>query len=181
MNTKRMLLDAFYELMHEREFDDITVQMILDRSHLSRGTFYRYYTDKYDLMNSFYRIHVDDMLQQVGKTIDISDAFEQVFQHLQSNKNYYRRVLKTEGMESFLGFLEQYSYDFYRAKLEETVGTESIDSEASIRIEMFCAGHIAALKKWVERGCLESPKQMAHLCLEFIPEDLQGAGLHVSA
>jgi len=39
-------------LMHEKNFDDITVQNVLDRAGVGRSTFYVHYRDKEDLFLS---------------------------------------------------------------------------------------------------------------------------------
>lgn len=175
MRTRQMLLDAFYELIQEHDFDDITVQMILDRAQLSRGTFYRYYEDKYDLMNSFYRDHVDNLLAQVGETISLRDAMEAVFHHIEQNKRFYRRAVKTRGIDSFADFLEKYSYDFYASRLPTSDDAAALDPETAIAIEMLCSCHIAALRKWVERDCPLSPEAMARVFYSFVPANVKGA------
>jgi AcrR family transcriptional regulator len=45
---------ALVELMHEREFDRITVQDILDRAGVGRATFYAHYRNKDDVLYSGY-------------------------------------------------------------------------------------------------------------------------------
>ena len=53
MDTKGIITKAAYELFEEVPFEDITVQVILDRAHVSRRTFYKYYMDKYELMHQY--------------------------------------------------------------------------------------------------------------------------------
>ncbi|MBM7642256.1 TetR/AcrR family transcriptional regulator [Streptococcus loxodontisalivarius] len=48
--TKTSIKQAFFELLSERDFAKITVANILERSMVGRTTFYRYYLDKYDLV-----------------------------------------------------------------------------------------------------------------------------------
>jgi AcrR family transcriptional regulator len=45
---------ALVQLMHERQFDDITVQDILDRAGVGRATFYTHYRNKDDVLYSGY-------------------------------------------------------------------------------------------------------------------------------
>jgi AcrR family transcriptional regulator len=43
LRTRDTLGDALVELMHEKPFDDITVQEVLDRAGVGRSTFYAHY------------------------------------------------------------------------------------------------------------------------------------------
>lgn len=52
MRTRDTLGDALVALMHEKNFDEITVQDLLDRAGVGRATFYVHYRDKQDLFLS---------------------------------------------------------------------------------------------------------------------------------
>ena len=58
--TRKLLQQAFQELMTERGFQDISVQEIADRAEINRATFYAHFEDKYDLL----RASVSDALEQ---------------------------------------------------------------------------------------------------------------------
>ena len=50
--TRDILGDSLVKLMHERPFEEITVQHILDGAGVSRSTFYTHFSDKNDLFLS---------------------------------------------------------------------------------------------------------------------------------
>lgn len=58
--TRKLLQQAFQELMTDRGFQDISVQDIADRAGINRATFYAHFEDKYDLL----RASVSDALEQ---------------------------------------------------------------------------------------------------------------------
>lgn len=58
--TRKLLQQAFQELMTERGFQEISVQDIADRAEINRATFYAHFEDKYDLL----RASVSDALEQ---------------------------------------------------------------------------------------------------------------------
>src|ERR1700690_1957737 len=49
LRTRDALGDALVKLMHEKPFEEITVQHILDGAGVSRSTFYTHFSDKNDL------------------------------------------------------------------------------------------------------------------------------------
>jgi AcrR family transcriptional regulator len=54
VRTTRALGAALIELIQENDFEAITVQHILDRSGVSRATFYAHYRNKDDVLHSSY-------------------------------------------------------------------------------------------------------------------------------
>ena len=65
--STRALGQALIELIQERDYDEITVQSILDRARVGRATFYSHYRNKDDVLYSAYE--------------RVFAAFEQHLQH----------------------------------------------------------------------------------------------------
>jgi AcrR family transcriptional regulator len=53
--TRKILEDAFTELLSERKFREISVQDIANRATVNRATFYAHFDDKYDLLDQLVR------------------------------------------------------------------------------------------------------------------------------
>ena len=62
--TRKLLQQAFKELMAEKPFRDITVQDIADRAEVNRATFYAHFEDKYALLGYMVR---DDLQDELDK------------------------------------------------------------------------------------------------------------------
>ncbi|WP_243674207.1 TetR/AcrR family transcriptional regulator [Lentilactobacillus kisonensis] len=57
-NTKMLATEikiqkAFIKLINLSGFDKLTIQKLCQEAHISRGTFYLHYIDKYDLLNHY--------------------------------------------------------------------------------------------------------------------------------
>jgi len=50
--TRAMIRQSFMDLLAAKDFEDITVQDIVDRAELNRATFYNHYQDKYELLDA---------------------------------------------------------------------------------------------------------------------------------
>lgn len=48
--TRSYIQKAFIELLAEKDFENITIQHIMDRAELNRATFYNHFQDKYELL-----------------------------------------------------------------------------------------------------------------------------------
>ncbi|QBD76001.1 TetR/AcrR family transcriptional regulator [Ktedonosporobacter rubrisoli] len=64
--TQKLLREALIALIEERHFDAITVGEIAERAMVSRAAFYRYYQDKYDLVEKIF----EEMVLTVVRDID---------------------------------------------------------------------------------------------------------------
>jgi len=51
--TRKLLEQAFIELLDDKSFQDLTIQDITDRATVNRATFYAHFEDKYDMLDSF--------------------------------------------------------------------------------------------------------------------------------
>jgi AcrR family transcriptional regulator len=48
--TRKYIQKAFTDLLAEMDFEDLSIQDIMDRAELNRATFYNHYQDKYELL-----------------------------------------------------------------------------------------------------------------------------------
>jgi len=114
MNTKKMITDSMFCLLKIKSLDKITIDMILNECQVSRSTFYRYFNDKYELMNWCYKSYVDTLLIRVYNGNESwKSTLSLIYQFLNDNHEYFEQASKVQGNNSFEDFLYSYSYDFY--------------------------------------------------------------------
>jgi AcrR family transcriptional regulator len=58
LKSKRALKEALLALMHKKSFKEITITDIVQKADLNRGTFYKHYTYKEDLLHEI----IDDII-----------------------------------------------------------------------------------------------------------------------
>ena len=117
MDTKGIIIEAMKQLLAEQRFDKITVQNIIDRAHCSRGTFYRHFKDKYDIMNYYYLETNRDILS--NSELSGREKTEAIVDSVLKNKEYFGGVVDVEGINSFRNFVKQCSKQFYLAVYRE--------------------------------------------------------------
>lgn len=69
IKTRANIKNTFIELLFEKEFNEITIQNILDKALINRSTFYNHYSDKYELAEQL----VDEIVKNA--TSFINDRF----------------------------------------------------------------------------------------------------------
>jgi len=116
--TRKAIFDACVSLMQEKEFQNITVNEIVERADINRGTFYLHFVDKYDMMNSFENEMIekieDVMLNNIPKK-----QFEELF--IQSRYDTVVEILKCyEQNKELLHLLMRSSHSAsFQAKLRD--------------------------------------------------------------
>src|ERR1700741_1064 len=90
--TRNRLGDSLVGLLQERNFDDITVQDVLDRAGVGRSTFYVHYRDKTDLFLS----DVEDFFELCSGLLKKHNAspkrllpVQEVFSHIREMREFY--------------------------------------------------------------------------------------------
>lgn len=84
--TQDILFDAVAELLTRRSFDDICVTDICGRANVHRSTFYKYYVDKYELLEVRFRAMVGELIQGEGD-------LPRFLRHVEENTHLYKPLL----------------------------------------------------------------------------------------
>jgi len=84
--TRDLLFDAVLELLTRRSFDDICVTDICGRANVHRSTFYKYYVDKYELLE----VHFRALIAQVFRG---EDPLARFLAHVQETTHLYKPLL----------------------------------------------------------------------------------------
>ena len=62
--TRQLIADAFWDLLKDHPVDRITVAMVVERAHVHRSTFYRYYHDVFEILEQYEAETLDTMIEQ---------------------------------------------------------------------------------------------------------------------
>ncbi len=120
--TRELLRSAFRSLIHEKGYDRITVQDILDRADVGRSTFYAHYRDKEDLLRSgFEDVHAalaaekDAAERQAGRETPFLQPLLAVFQHVEAYRQFWGPTSRTGGHDLVVRILQEGIDDLVRA------------------------------------------------------------------
>jgi AcrR family transcriptional regulator len=107
--TKQNLIDAFWQLYCNRPITQITVKDIVQRAGYNRSTFYEYFSDVYEVLETLEAAIIPTM-----ETLPLFDGphgqigmpFEQFVQWYQQHAQYYSVLLGERGDPAFAGKLK---------------------------------------------------------------------------
>ncbi|MCR5795255.1 MAG: TetR/AcrR family transcriptional regulator [Solobacterium sp.] len=177
--TKQKILHAFNELVQTKDFSSITVNLIAAKAGISHATFYRYFKDKYEVMNYNFALLVEDSLDPD------SDQFLQDLFHtlLIEGKEYFSPLLSlftTEGHNSLHRFICEYSFSFAKNLYETGDPYSSRDpyrtlaKEEKIQLRIFCYGVSHFYEEWLKGNYDIPAAQAARAMYAIVPAVLRG-------
>ena len=98
LRTRNALGDSLVALLQERDFEQITVQDVLDRAGVGRSTFYVHYRDKNDLFLS----DVEDFFEMCSSLLSRNNSrperllpVQEVFTHIREMREFYAAVVRS--------------------------------------------------------------------------------------
>ncbi len=171
--TKNDILVAFNTLIEKKGFDKITVQMIIDEAGIGRATFYRYFKDKYDVMNYNYMKFLEEYLL-AGKTKTFEDFFLLM---TTEGTEFFRNKIKifsSTGPNSFHKFMSQASYSAVIFILMLKGKTEFTPVE-TMRYRFLCQGIPHLYEDWIKGEYPDvTPQEAAKAIYDLLPDELKG-------
>lgn len=91
-DTKRKLAMALKELLQEKPLKKITIQDIVERSHMTRQSFYYHFQDIYEVLELICQYELIDRI-----TFREEESFDEWLKHLvalvEENRWFYRKIL----------------------------------------------------------------------------------------
>ena len=166
VKTHKVIREAFIMLLSEQEYNDITIQAILDCAKVNRATFYKYYSGKGDLAGQM----IDDFKQEVSQLFqDRLNADSQMLQMTMENhsqKLFERRQqmlalwkIRTQHHNLYHDMFLMGKQNFIelakKQKATDYLTAEAIDYQATMMATVF----MASLKYFYERD-LPLPKNL---------------------
>lgn len=162
MHTKRMIIDAMKRLLEKRNFENITVIDVVKEAGIGRATFYKHFENKYELATTLFSEYVTlefFMMEYNGD--NLNERIESLLVFLKNNREYFKKIFKIDGSESFYIFLEKYFYESYQQHGKIRFGIEKFTDEQIFKMKFAANQWAYCLKFWVNSKCEPDEKKYA--------------------
>lgn len=95
-NIELKIQDAFSELMEKQSFSSVRVTAIIENSHISHRSFYRFYQSKYDLAIDFFSKQLASAVIIGGKNATFKDVMVIILTIIKSHPKLYGNLLNDD-------------------------------------------------------------------------------------
>lgn len=170
--TKLKLAYAMRNCMEKATVEDITVRQICQEGQLSRQTFYRCFTDKYDLINWYFDRILNESFQQMGKGKNIQESLILKFDYIQQERLFFKAGFASDKQNNLTEHDFQMIFSFYKNLIYEKSGVP-LESVMSDILEMYCHASVYMTVKWIMNGYQLSSGALANVMVEAMPQRLE--------
>ena len=161
IKTLQQIDRALLELLNELPFQKITVQLLCERALINRSTFYKYYTDKYDLLDRYLNKILQEFKQQVNVDFVVTNPSVTDDEHYQIPFRNFTAFVYSKRKEYLIlwkASIERQPYNemtdlVYRQILEKLL-TESPELSAKhtyceLYAHLFSSNMMALIRWWL--------------------------------
>lgn len=179
--TYGMLVDAFEQLLDEKDVEAITVSEICDRSTVRRGTFYRHFADK----QAFFRYYLQSIAERFLEQMDAADHPDELepyalHMHLalialfEEKKGRVFHVLGPNMPAETLDSIVVQIAEGIGERIETYAREEGIELAASPRFLSlhYAGGLIHTLREWIADGRPIPQEELARITTEALMRTL---------
>lgn len=170
--TKNHILHAFNRLVQKKNFDKITIENICQEAEVGRTTFYRYFTDKYDLLDysmycTFHEHQNDESIQT------FRDIFYFVGQSCVDQWRPLATLYDSTAITTMHNSFQKYSEEFTRNFIEKNRPNAPLTKGEEIQLLVIASGCGHLFENYT-RGKLDvTPDEIAEAVYALVPDEIK--------
>ncbi|EHS56651.1 TetR family transcriptional regulator [Paenibacillus sp. Aloe-11] len=162
-------------LLKEKDLKDITITDIVQQADINRGTFYKHYQYKEDLLGEV----IDEVLLDLvdsyrepyrqAETFVVGDMVAstiKIFEHIAQYANFYEIVLKTDMLP---GVQTKICNELKKLPIQDLVNTQQNNHiNQELQSSYYAYAILGMIIEWVNGDFQHSPRYMAEQLLEIM-------------
>lgn len=169
--TKGIIINAFIKVLNEKAFLSISIQDICDEAKVHRSTFYRYFVDKFELINQVTNIIGDTVYDHASKNRNHS-LFEELIDYIEANKALFLNITTKNESNELYNSLVKIGGKIIREKasfMDDVISRKIRESKhPEILCDFYCSGIIEVVKQWVNQEYPYSKSEIVQILNELL-------------
>lgn len=173
-DTKELIMNSFKELVKTKSIDEVTVREISYNCGITPQTFYKYYSDKFNLVFCVYRERVDRIFNEYNDgEITWKEVISLYIEGFRENSKFIIDAFnKMRGQDSYIDRTTAYIVKNIKSCLMKKKNIDKIPDEYDYVIGFYAGGITYAIRKWLERGMTITEDEFAGYIASSVPKKL---------
>ncbi|MGE7904881.1 TetR/AcrR family transcriptional regulator [Peribacillus sp. NPDC094092] len=173
--SKLALKDSLISLMQHKDFREISITDIVERADLNRGTFYKHYQYKEELLEEVMEDVIADLIisyREPYKNVEtftineLTASVIKIFEHVANYADIYTLILKSNAWPTLLDRICNELKKLPLEDLEDYRPNPRINTELASSYQAYAI--LGMIIEWVNTGFKYSADYMAEQLLEII-------------
>ena len=165
--TKLWIAEKMKGLMAKKPLDKIRVTEICREAEIERPTFYYHFRDKYDLVAWIFVHSAADL-----DVIDVQSAAENI-SNMKKEYLFYKRAYEDKSQNELWMYMHDYFVKGYSEAAKRILGVETLDTQMSFSIRMYCYGAVWMSREWVLNDNITSAETVIRMMFNTMPKALR--------
>lgn len=163
MSVKNNIIQEFESMLEQQSLESISVSAICKACKISRKTFYTYYKDKYDVLDTIFMkdiiIPIRRLMVSASETeLSSQSILEKMYRTFLVKKLFYLNAIKSTGQNSFYDLITERIQQMNCEILSPTIKDEI---ERDYVAYFFASAQANLIRKWFSEDMNVPPKKMA--------------------
>ena len=151
VQTKKIIKDAFWELLEEKPYNKITVRDIVNRCCVNRNTFYYYFQDILTLMVDSIEEWIDEVIRKYGTITSPMDCLTYMAEECMKRKKAFLNLFHSAQKDAFLYDLNRMGYDIINTYVDKIgENREILKEEKESFIRCYKCVFVGSILGWLE-------------------------------
>lgn len=148
--TKKKIASSMVELVEKKPIDKITITDITVNCDMTRQVFYRYFVDKYDLINWMYEEDCGSVIYTGEENFSLKSWIEYIIYILEDKKSFYVHAIQDDSSKTFEKLILDKTR-FYLKKIIEYKTATELTKQLEFLIEMTARGLVEMIIFEIEK------------------------------
>lgn len=167
--TRMIIHQTFLKLLKEKPLAKITVTEICELAEINRTTFYKHYSDPYDLLEQLEREAIDGLLSLIdgGTDRNLAEVLLPILRTIRENRELFRNLTSAQNDNRFLYHLSSCCYRKICEQNPAESGSRDAARMSVMRFSYIAGGIAGVIEYWLQSGMNDSPEAIADTIEQF--------------
>ena len=149
INVKNIIASALLELCETKSLEALTVKQILEKSGVSRQTFYNHFIDKNDLIQYVYKEKIIPDFHDNNMNIRFYDSLVIAFENMKKYHHFMKQACLMEGQNCLKDYIFNHCKEFDLKWHQELYGDEPMPESLRFATEYHATASSSMTLSWI--------------------------------
>ena len=149
INVKCIIATALLELCETKSLEALTVKQILEKSGVSRQTFYNHFIDKNDLIQYVYKEKIIPDFHDNNMNISFYDSLVIAFENMKKYHHFMKQACLMEGQNCLKDYIFNHCKEFDLKWHQELYGDEPMPESLRFATEYHATASSSMTLSWI--------------------------------